>query len=89
MEGGTETTGIEAIASGEEMKSTTGHQVAGKANSPKGCKLREVLKGRYSKIELEALRLVDVEEQQRRWDIIYKGLGVVTEERGETMGGRR
>eukprot|EP00268_Persea_americana_P049245 TRINITY_DN5265_c0_g1_i1.p1 TRINITY_DN5265_c0_g1~~TRINITY_DN5265_c0_g1_i1.p1 ORF type:complete len:441 (-),score=100.77 TRINITY_DN5265_c0_g1_i1:178-1500(-) len=76
-EGGSETAGREAIASGEEMKSATEHQVAGEANSPKGCKLGEVLKGRYSRSELEALRLVDVEEQQRRWDSIYQGLGVV------------
>ncbi|KAJ8643054.1 hypothetical protein MRB53_004802 [Persea americana] len=71
MEGGSETTGIEAIASGVEMKFATEHQVAGKANSPKGCKLGEVLNGIYSKIELEVLRFVDVEEQQRMWDIIY------------------
>lgn len=76
-ESSSETAGREAIASGEEMKSATKHQVAGEANSPKGCKLGEVLKGRYSRSELEALRLVDVEEQQRRWDGIYQGLGVV------------
>lgn len=78
-EGGSETAGREAIAYGEEMKSATEHQVSGEANSPKGCKLGEVLKlrYRYSRSELEALRLVDVEEQQRRWDSIYQGLGVV------------
>lgn len=66
-EGGSEIKEREAIA-GERMKASTGEVCE---------KNGEAFEGRYSRSELEALRYLDVEEQQRRWESIYQGLGVI------------